>query len=232
MSDTVRNGAGEVIATSEDDGSVYERVASVIGDLPAIGKDSWNEQQKFHFRGIDDVLNALKPLLAKHGVFFAPDVLERLSEERTTRSGGAMHVVHLHVSFTFYGAGGDSFSCSAWGEGTDSGDKATNKAMTGAMKYMLGQVFAISTADTVDSDATSPEAEYIDMTPRPAHERLGYPDEAALQLVVDEFTLAGHQMSDEQRAAFKQWRTENTIGWPVPFADVEKVRAHLATMPF
>ena len=37
------------------------------------------------------------------------------------------------------------------------GDKATNKAMTMAFKNVLNQAFAISTAETVDSDGQMPE---------------------------------------------------------------------------
>lgn len=137
--------------------TVFERMVAVLGELPAIGKTDYNEQQKFHFRGHDAVLNALNPLLAKHGVFVVPNVLERATSERTTRSGSAMFEVSLHVAFTFYGASGDSFTGSAWGEGTDMGDKATSKAMTMAFKSMVGQAFAISTAETVDPDATTAE---------------------------------------------------------------------------
>jgi hypothetical protein len=109
------------------------------------------------YRGHDDVMNALNPLLAKHGVFFVPNVLERTVAERTTRSGSTMYEVNLHVAYTFYGLGGDSFSASAWGEGTDSGDKSTNKAMTMALKNVLAQTFAVSTEELSDADATSPE---------------------------------------------------------------------------
>lgn len=147
------------VLTPERVPTIHELMGRVLGDLPAIGKNQRNQQQGFNFRGIDDVLNALNPLLAKHGVFYMPDVIERISEERATRNGGVMYVVHLHVRYRFFGPAGDYIEASGWGEGTDSGDKATNKAMTGAMKYVLFQTFAISTeeASENDSDAHSPE---------------------------------------------------------------------------
>jgi hypothetical protein len=137
--------------------SVHERMIAIIGDLPAIGKNQKNQQQGFMFRGHDDILNALNPLLAQHGVVVVPDVLERQIAQRTTAKGGVMYEVNLHVRYRFYGPAGDSIEASTWGEGTDSGDKATNKAMTMAFKNVLSQAFAISSAELSDSDADTPE---------------------------------------------------------------------------
>lgn len=137
--------------------TIFERMVRILGELPAIGKDARNDQQKFMYRSHDAVLNALNPLLAKHGVFVVPNVLQREVDRRTTKSGTIMYEVNLHVRYTFYGAKGDSFTASAWGEGTDSGDKSTNKAMTMAFKNVLAQAFAVSTADTIDTDGESHE---------------------------------------------------------------------------
>jgi hypothetical protein len=138
---------------------IHGKMAEILAELPAIGKSERNTQQDFMFRGHDQVLNALNPLLAKHGVFATPTVLERVTAQRQTRSGGVMYEVNLHVSYTFYASDGSSISASAWGEGTDSGDKSTNKAMTMAFKNVLNQVFAINTQETqnFDTDRGHPE---------------------------------------------------------------------------
>lgn len=154
--------AGEGIEEREPlaydrEATVFQRMVAIIDELPAIGKTQRNREQGFMFRGHDDVMNALNPLLAKHGVFVVPDVVERETNTRTTSRGSTMYEVNLHVRFTFYGAGGDSFQASGWGEGTDMGDKATNKAMTGAFKYVVAQAFALATAETSDSDAETAE---------------------------------------------------------------------------
>jgi len=142
---------------SPSDASVFQRVLAIIDELPAIGKTQRNEQQKFMFRGHDDVMNALNPLLAKHGVFVVPNVIDRKVGERQTSRGATMYEVNLHVEFTFFGKAGDSFTASGWGEGTDMGDKATSKAMTMAFKYVIAEVFALATAEVSDADAGSPE---------------------------------------------------------------------------
>lgn len=137
--------------------TIHERLVAILAEMPAIGKNQRNEQQGFMFRGHDDVLNALNPLLAKHQVVSLPDVVERVTAQRTTSKGSVMFEVNLHVRFRFYGAAGDFVEASTWGEGTDMGDKATNKAMTMAFKNVLNQVFAISNAETDDPDRHTPE---------------------------------------------------------------------------
>ena len=56
---------------------IYQKINAIMRELPAIGKDKQNKQQGFAYRGIDDVMNALFPLLAKHGVFVVPEVLSK-----------------------------------------------------------------------------------------------------------------------------------------------------------
>lgn len=139
--------------------TVIERVAAIVAEMPAIGKSQRNEQQKFMYRGHDDVMNALNPLLSKYRVFFVPQVIERVTAHRQTSKGGILYEVDLHVKYTFYGPQGDTLVATAWGEGTDSGDKSTNKAMTMALKNVLAQVFAVSTEEhaSYDTDRHSDE---------------------------------------------------------------------------
>lgn len=136
---------------------IYARIAAVLADADAIGKDRTNTQQGFKFRGIDDVYNALHPILAKHQVFSTTEVLEDRTEERTTKSGAALIYRILKVRFTFYTIDGSSVSEIVIGEGMDSGDKASNKAMAIAHKYALLQLLAIPTEDQKDPDAESHE---------------------------------------------------------------------------
>lgn len=134
---------------------IHVLMSRVMDDIGAIGKDSLNQQQGFKFRGIDAVMQSAHRALTKHGVFFLPDVLDRERLDFTTGKGTQMEAVHLHVRFTFYGPAGDSVSCSAWGEASDAGDKATGKAMSMALKSALLQTFCVPTADTEDADATT-----------------------------------------------------------------------------
>ncbi len=139
--------------------TVIEVLARVIGALPAIGKDHENREQGFKFQGIDDVVARLKPLAARHGLVIAPDVVERIEEKRAVGRDGSkiMHVVHLHVRYGFYGPAGDHIWASAWGEGSDMGDKSTAKAMTGAFKSVLRQILVVADQASTDGDSSTPE---------------------------------------------------------------------------
>lgn len=132
--------------------TIHALLPKVMADVGAVAKTKTNSQQGFKFRGIDDVMTALHPALAKHGVIVVPDVEERLEDVRTTAKGGALFVVKLKVRYTFYGPEGDSVSAVVWGEAMDSADKATNKALSAAMKYALLQTFCIPTEDADDGD--------------------------------------------------------------------------------
>ena len=136
--------------------TIHQRLAAILAELPSIGKDARNTQQNFDYRSHDAVLNALNPLMSKYGVFVVPDVIERQVDTRKTSGGSTMYEVNLRVAFAFYGPLGDNIVATAWGEGTDMGDKSTNKATTMAFKNVLAVVFAIATAE-YDTDAASPE---------------------------------------------------------------------------
>lgn len=133
-------------------GGIYQALAAILSALGPIGKGQRNKEQGFMYRGIDDVYNALNPLLAGHQVFMIPTVRTRESVDRQTKNGGIMQCVTLTVDYQFCHADGSSVTCTVMGEGRDTADKATNKAMAAAHKYALLQTFCIPTADLGDDD--------------------------------------------------------------------------------
>ncbi len=139
--------------------TIHQRMAAILAELPAIGKDSVNPEQHFQYRSHDDVLNAVNPLLAKYGVYVVPEVLERIAATRETTRGKIMYEVNLLVRYSFIAEDGSWIAASAWGEGTDMGDKSTNKAMTMAFKNVLAQAFAVSTQEGQSYDADGSTAE-------------------------------------------------------------------------
>jgi len=132
---------------------IYESIANIISEIGAIGKDKKNQQQGFMYRGIDDVMNALQPVLSKNKVFIVPEVLEQSRTERESKSGGVLFYSICKIKYTFYADDGSNIAAVVVGEGMDSGDKATNKAMSIAFKYACFQVFCIPTEEMVDPDS-------------------------------------------------------------------------------
>lgn len=135
---------------------VYEAINNVSNELLAgIKKDSVNQHQRFNFRGIDAVYNALAPALVKHKLVILPRMTERTVEERASARGGALFYVTVRAEFDFVSSeDGSTHTVTTYGEAMDSGDKATNKAMSIAYKYAAFQAFCIPTEETsIDPDA-------------------------------------------------------------------------------
>ena len=136
---------------------VYKAINNVQADLSVLGitKDRRNMQGSgYNFRGIDDVYNTIAPLLAKHGLCILPRVLSRECVERVSQKGGALFYVTVDAEFDFVSAeDGSKHIVKTFGEAMDSGDKATNKAMSAAYKYACFQAFSIPTESDNDADA-------------------------------------------------------------------------------
>lgn len=148
--------------------NIYQAIHSVMTEVGAIGKDKKNQQQGFMYRGVDDVMNALQPAFVHNNIFVVPEVLEQTREERTTKNGGQLLYSILKIKFTFYADDGSFVSATVIGEGMDSADKSSNKAMSVAFKYACFQVFCIPTEEMVDPDSeTPPQSTCSAVTPKP-----------------------------------------------------------------
>lgn len=148
---------------------VYKAIAAIQGELAKTGiaKEGNNQQQGYKFRGIDQVYGALSPLLAKHGLCVLPRIIEREMHERVTikewngqKRESVLFYVTVTAEFDFVAtADGSTHTVRTYGEAMDSGDKATNKAMSSAYKYAAFMAFAIPTEGDNDADATTHEVE-------------------------------------------------------------------------
>lgn len=140
--------------------AVYKVISAVQAALAKAGiaKERRNEQQGYAFRGIDEVFNALSPILAAEGLVILPRMLTRSVVERQAKSGGVLFYVTVEAEFDMVAAhDGSKHTVRTFGEAMDSGDKATNKAMSAAYKYAAFQTFCIPTEGDNDADATTHE---------------------------------------------------------------------------
>lgn len=158
---------------------IFTAIAAVMAEIGAegISKDRRNQQQGYNFRGIDEVYNALSPILAKHKLCILPRILTREVVERTTQKGGALFYVTVEAEFDLISAeDGSKHTIRTFGEAMDSADKATNKAMSAAYKYAAMQTFCIPTEGDNDADA-----QHHDVAPR-------QPQEPAPTVTADELS--------------------------------------------
>lgn len=140
---------------------VYKAIEAVAAEMAkhGIGKDRKNQQQGYNFRGIDEVLNALAPLLPKHGLLIFPRMLSRQMVERQTKKGDPLFSVVVEAEFDFVATeDGSTHTARTFGEAMDTADKATNKAMSTAYKYAAFLTFCIPVEGMAeDADRTTHE---------------------------------------------------------------------------
>jgi hypothetical protein len=136
--------------------TVYALIQKVSAEMSrqGIAKSRTNTQGAgFKFRGIDEVLNALSGVLADVGLVILPRVVSRECVERTSAKGGALFFVNIKMEFDFVSAlDGSKHTVCTFGEAMDSGDKATNKAMSVAYKYAAIQAFCIPIEGLPEAD--------------------------------------------------------------------------------
>ena len=139
--------------------AILTALCAVQKDLAQAGiaKNDTNTFDKYKFRGIDAVLNALAPILSKHGVIIMPSVTSSEIRQVTSSQGKPQQHAKVTVDYTLYCEQGESITHSFVGEGMDRGDKAINKACTAAYKYFLFEAFCIPVEGTPDADTDSPE---------------------------------------------------------------------------
>lgn len=132
---------------------IYELIPKIMKDIGAVGKTQKNKFQNYMYRGIDDVMNELHPVLVKHGVFFYPVTLKREREERTSKNDGFLIYTIVTVKYVCVAAEDGSFiEPVVDGEAMDSSDKSANKAYSAALKIFLLQTFCISTEEKKDTE--------------------------------------------------------------------------------
>lgn len=128
----------------------------VMGAVPYIQKRR-AAGLNYSFAGEAAIIEKLHPAMMVAGLTFAPTGCVLIAQENyTTSKGSAMNRVIVQGTFTLtHAESGQTEVIQALGEGADSGDKATSKAMTSALKYALRQAFLIETGD--DPDETPSE---------------------------------------------------------------------------
>jgi hypothetical protein len=137
---------------------VYKAICAVVAELAKTGiaKTQENIGAGYVYRGIDDVYNALSPVISRNGLVIIPRFVERHDTEHVNREGEAVFGVTVEAEFDFVSVeDGSTHTARTFGEAMDVGDKATNKAMSAAYKYAIFQTFCIPTKGDNDADASN-----------------------------------------------------------------------------
>lgn len=125
--------------------TIYTKLAEIQRGIHGVGiaKNRRNQDQKFNFRGIDDAIAALAPLLSEFGVMVFPAYSAIVIDPRATKSGGTTYNVQLQGAFTFVDSddGSERTVGPFYGEANDGQDKAISKATSVAYRNMVFLTF-------------------------------------------------------------------------------------------
>jgi len=152
---------------------VHVAVARVMADLRAVGKEGQYAQgnTRYKYRGVDQVVNAIRPLLVRHGLLMIPTGCYTEYRDVERAGGGRSHECTCIMDYDLIGPKGDSLRVRAAGESLDTSDKSAAKAQSVAWRTALVQTFTVATEDTDPDElriergggATAPKASsYVD----------------------------------------------------------------------
>jgi len=131
---------------------IAHKLALASKEIGAVGKWGQNQHQRYNFRGIEHVINAVHPVFSRLGIVIKVKVLDWQYEVATTSKGAGQIRVRLLVEYAFIdGESGDELSVTVPAEAFDASDKATSKAISVALRTALTQVLYIPTME-VDRD--------------------------------------------------------------------------------
>ena len=141
-------------------GDIYQAMNAVmlaVGYVQKSGRASFG-RTNYTYAGEGDLISALRPACVEHGIIIHPFSIQQMHQDSyDTSSGATMNRTAVVITYRFAHAHSDThFDVTVAGEGADTGDKSSNKAMTGAFKYALRQAFMIETGDDPDKDISEP----------------------------------------------------------------------------
>ncbi len=145
------------------------KMAKISGELGAIPKTRPpGSTVSYAFRSIDDVMNALNPLLSREGIIVLSKVIDRKLIPVTSKSGTMGYLADVIYELTF-DDGTETKSTQEWSIAVDYGDKSATQAMSMAYKYALIRVFVVTTKDLIANDADN---RAVEMPEQPTENQL------------------------------------------------------------
>ncbi len=152
--------------------NIYEKLAAITAELQTVAKNltvATSKTASYKAVSERDILDAVKPLEKKHGVYSYPvsrEVIEsNLLESESTYNGTVtkkttfMTRIKTVYRFVNIEKPEEYIETTTFAEGIDSQDKGSGKAMTYGDKYALMKAYKISTGDDPDQTA-SVEVDY------------------------------------------------------------------------
>ena len=139
--------------------SLRAAMAAVMHEVSYVQKKT--RVQGYTAAGESDVIAAIRPAMLRHGIVGPVPVDGEVVEVKhiTKDNGKQMRFVVLRRVWRFsHVPTGETLDVVTYGEGADSLDKATLKAMTASKKYAIREAFCLETGDDPDKVASEDES--------------------------------------------------------------------------
>jgi ERF superfamily protein len=132
--------------------NLRQKLAEVRRRIGYIQKRGHNERFNYSYVTAADIAGAVGDILSELGVVVIPS-LENITYESTAGRGETTRLARVVMAYTFADVdSGEEIVAKVAGQGLDVGDKAPDKAMTGALKYALLQSFLLATGDDPEDE--------------------------------------------------------------------------------
>lgn len=148
--------------------NIYGKMLAITQEIATVAKNLMVGEGKSRYKAVGeaDVLAAVKPIEAKHGVYSYPvsrkvidsGTMVSVSEYNGNRKETNKLFLRVETVYRFVNTEkpDEYIDITTYGDGVDTQDKAPGKAMTYSDKYALLKAYKIQTGDDPDQDASEP----------------------------------------------------------------------------
>lgn len=136
---------------------IAEKIIRIMEEIKPIQKTELDEEKNYKFAKSEDIIGMVNPLLVKHKVIIIPLKVANFSSQGDK--------VFLTMKFQFIDVEDNDKQCievEVPGSGYDEKGRAVYAALTGAYRYAMQEVFAISVVDEIKNDNSSDTEENND----------------------------------------------------------------------
>ncbi len=150
--------------------NIYQKMAAITAELQTVAKNLDVKAGNGTYKAVSerDIIDAVKPLEEKYGIYSYPadrEVLESsILENEKTYNGNTTKTstffTRMKTTYMFVNIDNpdERITTVTFSEGIDTQDKGSGKAMTYADKYALMKAYKISTGDDPDQNGSEPES--------------------------------------------------------------------------
>ena len=148
--------------------NIYQKMLAITQEIATVAKNLNVDSGKIKYKAVGeaDVLMAVKPIEAKHGVYSYPvsrkvidsGTMVSKSEYNGNKKETSKLFMRIETVYRFVNTENPNeyIDITTYGDGVDTQDKAPGKAMTYSDKYALLKAYKIQTGDDPDQNASEP----------------------------------------------------------------------------